>query len=87
LIKKGWAEHLQAYKDHVIDQAVTILEAGHDIKCMFTTPKLLEALALRLESMGTSIGKVGIKGIFSGAPSSRRSGTASRRKSSSTALI
>ena len=59
-------EHLQAYKDHVIDQAVTILGAGHDIKCMFTTPKLLEALALRLESMGTSIRKAGITGIFSG---------------------
>jgi hypothetical protein len=66
LINKGWMEHLNAYKDHVIDQAVTILHANHDIKCMFTTPKLLEALALRLESMGTSIGKVGIKGIFSG---------------------
>jgi phenylacetate-coenzyme A ligase PaaK-like adenylate-forming protein len=66
LIKKSWSEHLNAYKDHVIDQAVTILQANHDIKCMFTTPKLLEALALRLESMGTSIGKVGIKGIFSG---------------------
>jgi len=66
LIKKGWAEHLQAYKDHVIDQAVTILQAGHDIKCMFTTPKLLESLALRLESMGTTIHKMGITGIFSG---------------------
>ncbi len=66
LIKKGWTEHLQAYKDHCIDQAVTILEAGHDIKCMFTTPKLLEALALRLEKMGTTIRKVGITGIFSG---------------------
>jgi hypothetical protein len=66
LIKKGWAEHLQAYKDHVIDQAVSILQAGHDIRCMFTTPKLLEALALRLESMGTSIRKMGITGIFSG---------------------
>jgi phenylacetate-coenzyme A ligase PaaK-like adenylate-forming protein len=66
LIKKGWMDHLDAYKNHVIDQAVTVLEAGHDIKCMFATPKLLEALALRLESMGTSIGKVGIKGIFSG---------------------
>ena len=52
LIQKGWSEHLQAYKDHVIDQAVTILNAGHDIRCMFTTPKLLEALALRLESKG-----------------------------------
>jgi hypothetical protein len=66
LIKKGWSEHLDAYKNHVIDQAVTILNAGHDIQCMFATPKLLEALALRLESMGTSIGKAGIKGIFSG---------------------
>ncbi len=66
LIKKGWSEHLQAYKDHVIDQGVTILQANHDIRCMFTTPKLLEALALRLESMGTSIRKAGITGIFSG---------------------
>ena len=66
LIKQGWSEHLQAYKDHVIDQAVTILSAKHDIRCMFTTPKLLEALALRLESMGTTIRKAGITGIFSG---------------------
>ena len=66
LIKKGWSEHLQAYKEHVIDQAVTILQANHDIRCMFTTPKLLEALALRLESMGTTIRKAGITGIFSG---------------------
>jgi phenylacetate-coenzyme A ligase PaaK-like adenylate-forming protein len=66
LIKKGWSEHLQAYKDHVIDQAVTILQANHDIKCMFTTPKLLESLALRLESMGTTIRQMGITGIFSG---------------------
>ena len=66
LIKKGWHEHLQAYKDHVIDQAVTILGANHNIRCMFTTPKLLEALALRLESMGTTIRKAGITGIFSG---------------------
>ncbi|MEO8260163.1 MAG: hypothetical protein ABI868_22645, partial [Acidobacteriota bacterium] len=66
VIKKGWTEHLQAYKDHVIDQAVTILQAGHDVRCMFATPKLLESLALRLESMGTTIRKAGITGIFSG---------------------
>jgi len=66
LIKKGWMDHLQAYKDHVIDQAVAILGANHDIRCMFTTPKLLESLALRLESMGSSIRKAGITGIFSG---------------------
>jgi phenylacetate-coenzyme A ligase PaaK-like adenylate-forming protein len=66
LIRKGWSEHLQEYKNHVIDQAVTILNAGHDIRCLFATPKLLEALALRLESMATTIRKVGITGIFSG---------------------
>jgi phenylacetate-coenzyme A ligase PaaK-like adenylate-forming protein len=66
LIKKGWMEHLQAYKEHVIDQAVTLLQANHNIRCMFATPKLLEALALRLESMGTTIRKIGIQGVFSG---------------------
>jgi phenylacetate-coenzyme A ligase PaaK-like adenylate-forming protein len=66
LIKKGWTEHLQEYKNHVIDQAVTILGAGHDIRCLFATPRLLEALALRLESMGTTIRMAGITGIFSG---------------------
>lgn len=66
LIERGWTEHLQAYKDHVIDQAVTILSAGHDIRCLFTTPKLLEALALRLERDGSSIRKAGITGIFGG---------------------
>ena len=66
LIKKGWSEHLEAYKDHVIDQAVTLLEANHDIQCMFATPKLLEALALKLEDNGTTIRKAGIRGIFSG---------------------
>src|SRR6202040_4057191 len=58
--------HLEAYKQHCIDQAVTILSAGHDIKCMFTTPKLLESLALDLEKRGTSIADQGITGIFSG---------------------
>ncbi|HTM53051.1 MAG TPA: hypothetical protein VL175_03450 [Pirellulales bacterium] len=66
LIKKGWMEHLEAYKQHCIDQAITILGAGHDIKCMFTTPKLLESLAMELEKRGTSIREQGITGIFSG---------------------
>jgi phenylacetate-coenzyme A ligase PaaK-like adenylate-forming protein len=66
LIKKGWMEHLEAYKQHCIDQAITILGAGHDIRCMFTTPKLLEALALELEKRGSSIREAGITGIFSG---------------------
>jgi phenylacetate-coenzyme A ligase PaaK-like adenylate-forming protein len=66
LIKKGWMDHLKAYQEHVIDQAVTVLSAGHDIKCMFTTPKLLDALANRLEADGSSIKDSGITGIFSG---------------------
>ncbi|NND96031.1 MAG: hypothetical protein HKN47_01730 [Pirellulaceae bacterium] len=66
LIKKGWMEHLEEYKKHCIDQAITVLTAGHDIQCMFTTPKLLESLGEALEDRGTSIQEVGIKGIFSG---------------------
>lgn len=66
LIKKGWSEHLEAYKEHVVEQAVTVLGANHDIQCLFATPKLLEALALKLESMGTTMRKAGIRGIFSG---------------------
>ena len=66
LIQKGWMEHLEAYKDHCIDQAITVLESGHDIRCMFTTPKLLESLAIALEKKGTTIREAGITGIFSG---------------------
>jgi phenylacetate-coenzyme A ligase PaaK-like adenylate-forming protein len=66
LIQKGWMEHLKAYQDHCIDQAITILGAGHDIRCMFGTPKLIEALCLRLEEQGTSLRKQGVLGIFAG---------------------
>jgi phenylacetate-coenzyme A ligase PaaK-like adenylate-forming protein len=66
VIKKGWMEHLEEYKKHCIDQAITVLTAGHDVKCMFATPKLLEGLAEGLEDRGTSLKEVGITGIFSG---------------------
>ena len=66
LLKQGKTEDAKAYAAHVIDQAMTILEAGHDIQCAFSTPKLLEALALRLIENGSSIAEVGIKGIFCG---------------------
>ena len=52
LIKKGWMEHLEAYKQHCTDQAITVLTSGHDIKCLFTTPKLLDSLAIALEATG-----------------------------------
>jgi phenylacetate-coenzyme A ligase PaaK-like adenylate-forming protein len=66
LLKRGKIQDMNEYKDHVIDQALTVLKAGHDIKCMFTTPKLLEALAAALERHGSSIRQAGITGIFSG---------------------
>jgi len=66
LIKRGAMDQLEAYKAHVIEQAVTVLNAGHDIQCLFTTPKLLEALAEELQNRSTSIREKGITGIFAG---------------------
>jgi hypothetical protein len=66
LLKRGKIKEAEEYKEHVIDQAMTILSAGHDIKCAFMTPKLLEALAMRLINQGSSIAETGIKGIFGG---------------------
>src|SRR5262245_16594240 len=50
LIKDRRIDEVNHYKDHCIDQAVAILAAGHNIKCMFTTPKLLEAFDAKLRS-------------------------------------
>ena len=66
LIKQGRAEELARYRAHVVEQAVTLLNAGHEIRCLFTTPKLLEALAEELEKRDTSIREIGITGIFAG---------------------
>ncbi len=61
LIKKGQIELVEDYKEHVIQQALTLLRAHDDIECMFTTPKLLEALCEKI-----SLRKAGIKGVFCG---------------------
>lgn len=61
LIKQGQFAVLEDYKAHVIQQALTILRAKHDIRCMFTTPKLLEALCEKI-----SLKKMGITGVFCG---------------------
>jgi hypothetical protein len=61
LIKRGKMEMMELYKRHVIDQALTVLRAHPNVKCLFTTPKLLEALCERV-----SLKKVGITGIFCG---------------------
>jgi phenylacetate-coenzyme A ligase PaaK-like adenylate-forming protein len=66
LIKWGEFAALEKYKAHVIEQAITVLGAGHEIKCMFTTPKLLESLAEALENLGTTIKAAGITGVFAG---------------------
>jgi phenylacetate-coenzyme A ligase PaaK-like adenylate-forming protein len=66
LIKWGELAALEKYKAHVIEQAVTLLGAGHDIRCMFATPKLLEALAEELEKRGATIKATGITGVFAG---------------------
>jgi phenylacetate-coenzyme A ligase PaaK-like adenylate-forming protein len=61
LIKWGEMQMMERYKSHVIDQAVTILKAHPNIKCMFATPKLLEALCEKV-----SLKKMGITGVFCG---------------------
>ncbi|HEV7278626.1 MAG TPA: hypothetical protein VGN57_00315 [Pirellulaceae bacterium] len=66
VLKKGQIDQAEAYKKHCIDQAITILDAGHEIKCMFATPKLLDGLCLELENRGTSLKEKGVTGIFSG---------------------
>ena len=65
-VAAGHADMAKEYMDHCIDQAVSLLHANHNIQCMFSTPKLIEALALRLEEDDETIGGLGIKGIFGG---------------------
>ena len=50
LIKMREIAMVNLYKEHAIEQVLTILAGGHDIKCMFTTPKLLAALDEALRS-------------------------------------
>jgi hypothetical protein len=54
-------EMVERYKQHVIDQALTILRSHDNVHCIFTTPKLLEALCEKV-----SLRKIGIKGVFCG---------------------
>lgn len=61
LIKWGEMQMIERYKQHVIEQALTILRAHDTVKCMFATPKLLEALCEKI-----SLKKAGITGVFCG---------------------
>jgi phenylacetate-coenzyme A ligase PaaK-like adenylate-forming protein len=53
-------DQARAYMDHVVDQAVTILK-NRKVTGLFTTPKLLEALAEKIDLYGA-----GIRGVFCG---------------------
>ncbi len=61
LIKSGRVTEMHAYRDHVIHQGLTLLRAHEGISCLFTTPKLLEALCERV-----SLNRMGVKGVFCG---------------------
>ena len=61
LLKMGQGRMAEQYKQHVIEQALTLLRAHDSIGCLFTTPKLLEALCEKV-----SLKKLGITGVFCG---------------------
>jgi hypothetical protein len=61
LIKSGDMAMMERYKQHVVDQALTLLKAHENIRCLFTTPKMLEALCEK-----ASLKKLGITGVFCG---------------------
>jgi len=61
LIKSGRVREMHEYKDHVVNQGLTLLRAHPGIACMFTTPKLLEAICERV-----SLVQAGITGVFCG---------------------
>lgn len=60
LITNKHFDQAKAYMDHVVDQAATILK-HRKVSGLFTTPKLLEALAERVD-----IWDAGIRGVFCG---------------------
>ncbi len=58
-LKRGAVDSAQAYTVHVIDQALTIIRAHPNIRCLITTPRLLEALCQKI-----SLHHAGITGVF-----------------------
>jgi hypothetical protein len=60
LISNKQGDQAKAYMEHVVDQAVTILK-HRKVSGLFTTPKLLEALAEKID-----LWDAGIRGVFCG---------------------
>ena len=63
LLADGDAAGARRYQEHVVDQAVTLL-AHRPIRCMFTTPRLLEAIAERVP-----LTRTGLTGVLVGGTS------------------
>ncbi|HEY0079623.1 MAG TPA: hypothetical protein VGB73_13500 [Pyrinomonadaceae bacterium] len=61
LLRMGETRAAEQYKQHVVEQGLTLLRAHGNIRCLFTTPKLLEALCEKV-----SLKKAGITGVFCG---------------------
>lgn len=61
LVRYGKHQDLDDYKNHVIAQGLNVLRVHENVQCLFTTPKLLEALCEKI-----SLKRAGIKGIFCG---------------------
>ena len=61
LLKMNQPAMAEQYKQHVVEQGLTLLRAHDNIRCLFTTPKLLEALCEKV-----SLRKIGITGVFCG---------------------
>jgi phenylacetate-coenzyme A ligase PaaK-like adenylate-forming protein len=64
-LAEGDTDAARQYQEHVVDQAVTIL-SRRSVQCMFTTPRLLEAIGERI-----SLADVGMKGVLCGGTSMR----------------
>jgi phenylacetate-coenzyme A ligase PaaK-like adenylate-forming protein len=60
VISNKQSDQAKAYMEHVVDQAVTILK-HRKVSGLFTTPKLLEALAEKI-----NLYDAGIRGVFCG---------------------
>jgi phenylacetate-coenzyme A ligase PaaK-like adenylate-forming protein len=60
LLSEGDTATANRYKDHVVEQAAVILK-NRKVSCLFTTPKLLEALDGKL-----NVPDAGIRGVFCG---------------------
>ena len=63
LIARKQFDEVERYMKHVVDQGVEMIK-HRGVQCLFTTPRLLEALAERISVPGQ-----GVKGVFCGGTS------------------